>query len=1071
MKTRAQKCEAKNVVPTFSNRANHDGRRQLLALAAMIAALSAAIGLSSCAGYTTNAAGTTGSQGGSATGTLSASSTILSFGGVVVGSSNTLSVSVTNTGTATVNVSQAAVSGAAFSVVGGNPSSTIPAGQSSTLQIRFAPQSAGAATGSLAITSDATDSPMAISLAGTGTLPTLTLSPTALNFNNVTVGQTSSESVTLINNGNANLLLTAATVTGNGFAISGLSLPKTLPAGQSTTLGVQFTPSSTSAASGSISFTDNSASSPQTLLLTGSAVAAGGTLSANPGSYNFGSVVVGSSANQTITLKNSGAGAVTIDQVGVTGTGFSTSGISAGQTIAPGAQASFTAAFAPTAAGNTSGTVTIHTSASNPTLSIALSGTGTQGVLSANPSSINFGSLLVASTGSVSVTLTNSGTAPVALSAASASGTGFTMSGFTAGTVNPGATSSFTVTFAPKISGSASGTVSVTSNAPGSPLKIGLSGTATTTQPQLSINPSSVPFSNVNVGSNVTKTVTLTNTGSGALNITAATISGSAYTMTLAPTTINAGASTTFSVTFAPTAAGSAAGNMSITSNAPGSPASIALSGTGLQGSLSANPATVNFGSILVGSSNSASVTLSNTGTAPISVSAASVSGTGFTMSGFTAGTVNPGASSSFSVTFAPKTSGSASGTVSVTSNAPGSPLKITLSGTATATQPQLSISPSSMPFSNVNVGSNTSQTVTLTNTGNAALNITAASISGSGYTMTLAPTTIIAGANTTFSVTFAPTAEGSAAGNISVTSNAPGSPASIALSGTGLQALGSANPTSIAFGNVIVGNNNSEVIALKNTGNSTLSFSQVNISGSGFSISGLTTSSTIAAGASLNFNAAFAPTSANPSNGTITLSTNGSPAQISIPLTGTGTSATKSLGSSSSSLSFGNVQVGNSNTLTAILTNTGNANVTISGVTVTGTGYTTSGISAGMILTPNQTATLTVKFAPIGLGSDPGSVSIASDATSSPAISLTGESHTVLLSWTASTSTGVTGYYVYRGTQSGQYTKVDLSSQATGTQFTDATVAAGTTYYYVVTAVADGVESPYSSPTTVNVP
>ncbi|MGA9885269.1 MAG: choice-of-anchor D domain-containing protein [Candidatus Acidiferrales bacterium] len=867
MKTRAQKSEAKNVVPTFSNRANHAGRRQPLALVTMIALLSAAIGLSSCAGYTTNAAGTTGSQGGSATGTLSASSTSLSFGGVVVGSSNTLNVSMTNTGTATVNISQAAISGAAFSVVGGNPSSTIPAGQSSTVQIRFAPQSAGAATGSLTVTSDAADSPMAISLAGTGTQPTLTLSPTALNFNNVTVGQTSSESVTLINNGNANLLLTAANVTGNGFAISGLSLPKTLPAGQSTTLGVQFTPSSTNAASGSISFTDDSASSPQTLLLTGSAVAAGGTLSANPGSYNFNSVMVGGSTHQTITLTNSGAGTVTINQVGVTGTGFSTSGISAGQTIAARAQASFIATFAPTGAGNASGTVTIQTNASNPTLSIALSGTGTQGALSANPSSISFGSLLVGSTGSVSVTLTNSGTAPVALSAASASGTGFTMSGFIAGTVNPGATSSFTVTFAP----------------------------------------------------------------------------------------------TTF---------------------------------------------------------------------------------------------------------------GSASGTVSVTSNAPGSPLKITLSGTATATQPQLSISPSSVPFSNVNVGSNASQTVTLTNNGNAALNITAATVSGSGYTMTLAPTTINAGANTTFSVTFAPTAEGSAAGNISITSNAPGSPASVALSGTGLQALGSASPTSVAFGSVVVGNSNSDVINLKNNGNSTLSFSQISVTGSGFSVTGITTSSTIAAGGTLNFNAVFAPGSASSSTGSITLSTSGSPAQISISLTGTGTAATESLGDSPSSLNFGNVQVGSNGSLTTTVTNTGNANVTISGVTVTGSGYAASGITSGLILTPNQTATLTVTFAPTGLGSDPGSVSIASNATSSPTtITLSGESHTVLLSWTASTSSGVTGYYVYRGTQSGQYTKVDPSSQATGTQFTDTTVAAGTTYYYVVTAVADGVESPYSSPATVNVP
>jgi Abnormal spindle-like microcephaly-assoc'd, ASPM-SPD-2-Hydin/HYDIN/CFA65/VesB-like, Ig-like domain/Cep192 domain 4 len=866
MKTHAQTTKAEIAQPQSQNRAKGFWCRELLALGAMIATLAAAIGLSSCAGYTTNAAGST-SQNPTGTGVLSASASTLSFGNVVVGGTSTLSVSVTNTGTAAVNISQATISSAVFSVIGGNPSSSIPAGQSTTVQVQFAPQSTGAAAGLFTIVSNATDSPLSISLIGTGTQPTMTLSPSALNFNNVNVGQTSSQSVTLTNNGNADLVVSSASVSGTGFALSGLSLPKTLPAGQSTAFSVQFTPSSATGVTGSVVLADNAAGSPQTLLLTGSAVAPDGTLSANPGSYNFGNQVVGSTSQQTITLKNSGNGTVTINQVSTTGSGFSTNGISAGQTIAAGAQASFTASFAPTTKGSASGMITVSTNASNPTLSIALSGTGTQGALSANPSSVNFGSVLVGNSGSVSVTLSNPGTAPISVTAASASGTGFSIGGFTAGTLNPGETSSFTVTFSP------------------------------------------------------------------------------------------------------------AAAN-------------------------------------------------------------------------------------------------SSTGTVSVISNAPGSPLKINLSGSGTATQSQLTISPSSVAFNNVNVGSNASQTVTLTNTGNAALNITAATISGSGYTMTLAPMSINAGANTTFSVKFAPVSEGTAAGSISIASNAPGSPAAIALSGTGLEALGSASPTSVAFGSVVVGSNNSQVVSLKNTGNSTLSFSQVSVTGSGFSVSGLTTSSTIAAGGTLNFNAVFAPASASSSNGSITLSTNGSPAQITISLAGTGAAATRSLSVSSSSLSFGNVQVGNSGSLTTKFTNTGNSNVTISGVTVTGAAYGATGITSGLILSPNQAATLTVQFTPTALGSDPGSVSVASDATNSPAtIALAGESHTVLLSWTASTSTGVTGYYVYRGTQSGQYTKIDPSSPASTTQFTDNSVQAATVYYYVVTAVANGVESSYSSPTTVSVP
>jgi HYDIN/CFA65/VesB-like, Ig-like domain/Abnormal spindle-like microcephaly-assoc'd, ASPM-SPD-2-Hydin/Cep192 domain 4 len=869
MNTHAQKKNAEIGGSQFQNRANPSSHRQVLPLVTLIAVLVSIVGLSSCAGYTTNAASTTTEKAGNASsGTLSASSSGLTFGSVNVGSNATLSLNVTNTGTATVNVSQAAISGAAFAVVGGDPASTIPAGQSETIQVRFVPQAQGAASGTLAIMSDATDSPLAIPLSGTGMQPVLTISPASLNFNNVTVGQTSAQTVTLTNSGNADLVLNIATVSGPGFGTSGLSLPKTLTAAQSLSFSVQFTPTSTSAASGSIVFTDNAPGSPQTLSLVGSAVAANGTLSANPGSYNFNSVAVGSSNKQTITLTNSGAATVTVNQVSTSGAGFSATGIAAGQTIAAGSQASFTATFAPATAGSSSGAITISTNASNPTLAIALSGTGTQGSLTANPSSINFENVLTGSSGSVSVTLSNSGTAPVSVSAASASGASFSITGFSPGTLNPGATSSFTVTFAP-----------------------------------------------------------------------------------------------------------TAAGN--------------------------------------------------------------------------------------------------ASGSVAVTSNAPGSPMNISLTGSGTATQSQMTISPSSVAFNSVSVGSNATHTVTLTNTGNAALNITAATITGTGYTMSLTPTTISAGANTTFTVTFTPSAEGNATGSISIASSAAGSPATIALSGTGLQAQGSASPASVAFGSVVVGASNSDVITLKNNGNTVLNFSQVTVAGPGFSISGLSTSNAIAAGGTLNFNAVFTPTSTSSASGSIALTTNGSPAQLTIALAGTGAAPTLSLGTSPSSLDFGNVPVGTKDTLTSAITNTGNSNITISGVNVTGAGYTATGVTSGMILSPNQSATLTVAFAPTATGSATGSVSMSSNATSSPTtISLSGETHTVLLSWTASTSSGVTGYYIYRGTQSGQYSKLNPSSPVSGVQYTDAGIQAGTTYYYVVTAVnSAGTESSYSSPATVNVP
>ncbi len=492
-------------------------------------------------------------------------------------------------------------------------------------------------------------------------------------------------------------------------------------------------------------------------------------------------------------------------------------------------------------------------------------------------------------------------------------------------------------------------------------------------------------------------------------------------------------------------------------------------------GSLTASSTSLTFGTVLIGSHTALTLSITNTGTAVVHISQVTVSGTTFSMiGGNLPSTMSAGETVSGQIQFAPQTAGTASGSLTIQSDGSDPTLTIPLTGTGTATQAQMAASPSPVAFNGVNVGSNATQNVTLTNTGNATLDITAASITGPGYSMSLKPISIAAGAKSTFTVTFAPAISGSAAGNVSITSNAAGSPATIALSGTGLQAQGSATPTSASFGNVVVGSSDSQTIALKNTGNATLTFSQVSVSGAGFSISGLSTATTIAAGASFSFNAAFSPTTTATSTGSIVLNTDGSPAQMTIGLSGTGVTATQSLGASPASQSFDNVRVGSSSSLSSKLTNTGNTNVTISSVTVSGAGFSASGVNAGLILTPSQAVTLTLTYAPTGLGSSTGSVSVASNATNSPAvISLSGESHTVSLAWTASTSTSVTGYYIYRGTTTGQYAKLNASAPVSSTAFTDTTIQAGTTYYYVVTAVnSSNIESAYSTPpATASIP
>ncbi|HEV3483025.1 MAG TPA: choice-of-anchor D domain-containing protein [Candidatus Acidoferrales bacterium] len=195
--------------------------------------------------------------------------------------------------------------------------------------------------------------------------------------------------------------------------------------------------------------------------------------------------------------------------------------------------------------------------------------------------------------------------------------------------------------------------------------------------------------------------------------------------------------------------------------------------------------------------------------------------------------------------------------------------------------------------------------------------------------------------------------------------------------------------------------------------------------------------------------------------------------------MTGTGSGAQASLGLSPSSLNFSTVAEGSSKTLSSTLTNTGNSDINISSVKVSGAGFSAGGVSGGTILMPGQSTALMVTFSPSSVGSTTGaSVTIASNAANSPAIvSLGGAgqapaSHRVALSWNPSSSSDVTGYNVFRAVNSGGYGTNPLNvAPVSGTGYTDASVTAGQTYFYIVTTVGSGVSSTASNEVAATIP
>ena len=732
-------------------------------------------------------------SGAAATGQLAAAPAAVNVGNVMVGSSQAQTASLTNTGTASVTINQAAVSGAGFRMSGLNTPMTLGAGQSVNFAVTFAPSSSGSSNGSVSITSNAANPVLNMALTGSGVMPgALSANPSSVSFSNAQVGSTQTIPVTLTNTGGMSISVSQAGISGTGLSVTGLALPLSVGAGQSASFGVVFAPKNAGPVSGTLSLTSNASNATLALPVTGNAMTAGALTAAQAG-LNFGNVQVGNSQVLAETLTNTGGSSVTISQDSITGSGFNVSGLSLPFTLNAGQSVNFNVTFAPQAGGTAAGSLGITSNASN-SLGISLTGTGvTAGALGTSSSSLSFGNVQVGATQTMPETLTNSGGSSLTVNQAIVSGSGFSASGLNLPmTLNAGQSTSFNVVFAPQAGGSASGSISISSNASNSALNISLGGTGVT-QGALSAASSGLSFGNVQVGATQSLSETLTNSGGSSVTVSQANVSGSSFSVSglNLPMTLNAGQSTSFNVVFAPQAGGSATGSISIASTASNSTLSISLAGSGITpGSLAVSPSSLSFGSVQAGSSQTLSETLTNSGGTSISVSQATASGPGFGVTGLSLPlTLAPGQSFTFGVGFTPTSSGNASGSISITSNASNSTLTIALSGTGAAAG-QLTASPGSLSFGSVVVGQNSSLPASLTASGS-TVTVSAAQFGTSEFTLSgiSFPLTIAAGQQVSFQVVFTPQSSGSASDSVSFLSNASNSPALESLGGTGTAA------------------------------------------------------------------------------------------------------------------------------------------------------------------------------------------------------------------------------------------------------------------------------------------
>jgi hypothetical protein len=311
--------------------------------------------------------------------------------------------------------------------------------------------------------------------------------PATLHFGEVSVGQTETQLVTLTNNAQQSITITGIGVANSEFSVVPMTMPIILGAGQSIDVGVNFAPTATGWVGGNISFVASPASNNIVVQAMGMGVSSA-ALTASPASMSFGAVGTGASVTTAVAVTNTRSWEVKISALQAQGGAFSVSGPVMPLIIPGGQTVTLNVTFTPQSSGLTYGSVSLVGSG----LVIPFTGTGTSttvGQLTVNPGTLNFGSVVVGSTGTTSATLSASG-GSVTISSAGSSSAQFGLPGASFPlTIPAGQSVSINVAFTPQNSGTASGTLSFTSNAANSTATASLAGTGAMPTVSLSWSP------------------------------------------------------------------------------------------------------------------------------------------------------------------------------------------------------------------------------------------------------------------------------------------------------------------------------------------------------------------------------------------------------------------------------------------------------------------------------------------------------------------------------------------------------------------------------------------------------
>ncbi len=609
----------------------------------------------------------------------------LSFDIVTVSEYSQKTFTITNTGTAVLNISS--ITAPDGFTVDKSTNFTVSTNDSQVVTVAFSPTDIKSYSGNITINSDDSDEPQVIvSVSGTGApapAPEIEVLPASLSFGSVTVSASSQKTFTIRNTG-TNLLNISGITAPDGFTVD-KSTAFTVSENDSQVVTVTFSPTDVKSYIGNITINSDDPDESQVIVSVSGTGVPAPEIEVLPASLSFGSVTLSASSQKIFTIKNTGTAVLNVNSI-TAPDGF-TVDKSTGFTVPENSDQIVTVTFSPVDDRSYSGDITINSDdPDEPQVIVSVSGTGvTAPEIEVLPASLLFGSVTVSASSQKTFTIRNIGTAVLNISGITEP-EGFTVDKSTGFTVFENDSQIVTVTFSPTTAKSYSGNIIIDNDDSDEPgVIVSVSGTGVPA-PEIEVLPASLSFGSVTVSASSQKTFTIRNIGTALLNVNSIT---SPDGFTVHPSTgftVSENGNRIVTVTFSPTAVKSYSGNITINSDDPDEPqVTVNVSGIGsllLAPEIEVLPASLSFGSVIVNTSSQKTFTIRNTGTAVLNVSSITAP-EGFTVDKSTAFTVSANDSQVVTVTFTPSEEWSYSGNIVINSNDSDEPqVIVSVSGT-----------------------------------------------------------------------------------------------------------------------------------------------------------------------------------------------------------------------------------------------------------------------------------------------------------------------------------------------------------------------------------------------------